>query len=173
METILIAILVGSAIAGIISLPARIPILRRNAQDSRPFRYGLVTLTGGVMFLITLLFMAWLSIGLSIGVALFYDDMQSNPAISDEVRDTYHHEYWGLWQELSLRLLVPFAHNHCFRANKSSDVCSVIDVYGLDMTAQFGVWVISLFFGGIAGAFTVYHTRDHRKVKQKPHKAEG
>jgi hypothetical protein len=168
MEFILIGLLLGGAVAGIVSLPARIPVLRRNAQDSKTFRYGLITLLGGLMFLITLLFLAFMIIGVSIGVYMFYDGIHTNTGISDEARWTYQNEYWKLWHELSLRLLVPFSHNHCFHNQPDSYVCTMISNYsGSGIVAQLAVWGISLFFGVISGWFTAYHTRSHRKEKQK------
>ena len=167
VEFILIGLLVGGAVAGIVSLPARIPVLRRNAQDSKTFRYGLIILLGGVMFLITLLFLAAMLIGVSIGVYMFYDGIHTNTGISEEARWTYQNEYWKLWRELSLRLLVPFSYNHCFHNQPDSYVCTMVsDHTGIGIAVQPFVWGISLFLGVITGWFAAYHTRSHRKEKK-------
>ena len=67
MMTVLIIVL-GTAVSGLFSLIARIPVLRRTAQQSRQFRYGLMAVLGGLMFLAVIVFLAWLLFNINIGV---------------------------------------------------------------------------------------------------------
>jgi hypothetical protein len=147
-------------VSGLISLPARIPYLRRRAQNSKLFRIALILLFSGITIVTFAVIFAFLTADLNVGLVgpcAIYDNVSEDLDFEFSCEKTN-----SLKTEVFLRyLLLIFKHPVCFSSD--AEICTAANAFSTQSSLAF--WVIGLFFGVITGTFTARHTRDSRKQK--------